>query len=95
MSRVVYISNQKQQNGCGCLALILLLALAFLKTFWRPLLIFFLVLTVVGWLRAIFANLRSNHDQGNLFDTDGHYKSYSNRSRPKETDVIEGEFKEK
>ncbi|MDQ0222141.1 hypothetical protein [Streptococcus moroccensis] len=51
MARVVYVQEKASHAGCGCLASILLLWLVFLKSFWRPLLVVFLVLFIWHWLK--------------------------------------------
>ncbi|MGT2756988.1 hypothetical protein [Streptococcus ovuberis] len=93
MSRTVYFSTRQQQGGCGCLAFGLILGLLVLKSFWRPVLLFLLVVTVSGWIRSVVISQKSQsfyEEQTYFEDEVGSYKSdpYQSRKR-KEADVIE------
>ncbi|MET3557070.1 glucan phosphoethanolaminetransferase (alkaline phosphatase superfamily) [Streptococcus rupicaprae] len=92
MSRTVYFSTRQQHGGCGCLALGLILGLLFLKSFWRPLLLFFLLVTVVGWIRAFFVPKKTTtfQKEQTYFEDSANPYGYPYQSRKrKEADVIE------
>ncbi|MGT2667158.1 hypothetical protein ACVRYP_07605 [Streptococcus rifensis] len=84
MARVVYVQRNASNAGCGCLAILLLLGLVFLKSFWRPLLIVILLVVIWNWLKQFFSP--ENRED----DSQGIAPIPPDRSRTiKEADVIE------
>lgn len=63
MAQKVTVVKTSSGQGCGCLALILLVSLVFLKTFWRPLLVVSSLLLAWGLWHVYIVNTQRKYEK--------------------------------